>query len=91
MATSAQITAKVNEAIAANESGDYATALQALTSARMLLLATPNTSHDGSSVQWDRAAIDSLIVEVRRAQTQASLTSGGMKMTKITYRRTSCE
>jgi pyruvate kinase len=80
----ADINSKVAEAIAANESGDYATALTKLRSAQMLLAATPNaTGHDGVGLQWDRQAIASMIAEVSR---QASA-SGGIQRTRVTYRR----
>lgn len=81
----AEINSKVAEAIAANEAGDPATALTKLRSAHMMIAALPNaTGPDGVSLQWDRAAVLSLIAQVQAQQGAA----GGIRRTKISYRRT---
>lgn len=93
MATLAQIDAKINAAVAANEAGDYAEAEKQLASAQMLIAGTPNSSHDGSSLQFSGQRIADLLTTIRAAKTRAQLasTSGGIRQTKVIYRRTSWE
>lgn len=63
----ADLNAKMALAISAQESGDYATALTYLRSAKMLLIQLPDSAGPiGISTQWDRTAIDSLISEATR-------------------------
>lgn len=85
--TAAQIAAKVTEAVTAAESGDYATAISRLQSAKAFLIALPDTEHDGTKNTWDRGAIDKLIADYRLEQTRAAAASGGIRQTKVVYRR----
>jgi len=80
--SAALINTKVTEAVAAWESGDTATALSKLRSAKMLLAGIPDTdAADGLGLTWDRAAIDSLIADIKQSRAAAV----GVQRTKITY------
>lgn len=85
--SAAAVQQKVTAAVAASESGDHATAITYLLSAKMLLAAMPNAAKEGASLQWDRASIDSLIADLRRQQTAAL----GVRRTNIVYRNRSCD
>jgi DNA-binding transcriptional regulator LsrR (DeoR family) len=88
-----QINSKVAAAIAAQESGDYATALTYLRSAKMLLAGIPNVAQESSSLQWDRTAIDSMITDLKQlaaAGSSSTVTASqrrGIRRTNITYKR----
>jgi len=78
------INTRVSAAVAAIDSGDYATALVKLLGAKALLAAMPDTKHGEVELEWDREAIDSLITSVRTAQIGAS-NSSGLRRTNVTY------
>ena len=86
----ADINAKVAAAVAANDAGDIATALQHLRSARMLLVATPDSQgKDGLALRWDRSAIDSMIKDLESTRAAAAASrAGGIRRTKVKYVRT---
>ena len=85
-------------AIAAMESGDFATAILKLMAIKTRLVITPNLAESigsggTSSVTWNATSaeqIDSLILECkqRRAQSQASMgRSGPLRQSRVTYAR----
>jgi len=80
-------------AIAALESGDYAGAITAANSARILLAVSPNLSRSAAgnaqTLGWTNAqAIDGFITECRRAQSQTiAAASGPWQQTKVVYAR----
>lgn len=80
-------------AIAALESGDYAGAIRAATSARILLAVAPNLSRSsaGNAQQmgWSNTqAIDGFIAECRKQQAQTlAAASGPFQQTKVVYAR----
>jgi hypothetical protein len=80
--SAADINAKVQAAITAQEAGDYNTALTYLRSAQALLAVEPDaTTSRGSSLSYDRAAIASLIQQMTRLRNA----SRGIQRTKINY------
>jgi len=79
------INSKISEAISAQESGDYATAIIKLRSAQMLMAGMPDAGSDGEQLRWDRAAIDRMLSELQRQQSA----SGGLRFTKIKFKRAS--
>jgi len=82
--SAALIATKCTEAVAAWESGDAATALVKLRSAKMLLAGMPDTdAGDGLGLTWDRAAIDALIADINKSRAAAV----GVQRTKTTYIR----
>jgi hypothetical protein len=81
MATIAQINAKVDAAVAAQEEGDYATALAYLRSARMMLAAKPDSGSAGESLRWDRPAIEAMIRDLAKARNA----SAGIQRGKVEY------
>jgi hypothetical protein len=93
MSTITDINTKVLEAVAANEIGDYATALTKLRSARMLLAGVPDTRSGNDGLTWDRASIDAMMTEIQQQQTRARRETGGnrVRRTNITYRRPDAE
>lgn len=76
MATAAQIDTYADEAIAAYAEGDFDTALQKLTAARMALSVKPDSRHESSELRWDRTAINNAIEDVKRAQRAAASNAG---------------
>ena len=84
---------KRDAAIAAMESGDYASAIQYALSAKMLLATMPNAnrSADGGSqgLSWNAQAIDSFIGECKQLQTASAVSSSGIRCTKVRYVRPS--
>jgi hypothetical protein len=83
MSVVTQINAKVAEAVAAQEAGDYQTALTKLRSAKMLISSTPDARHGEGMLQWERTSIDSMIRDLTR-QLSAS---AGIRRTKVVYKR----
>jgi hypothetical protein len=85
----ADINSKISEAVAAQEAGDYATALTKLRSAKMLLAGISDQRDAmGNEMKWDRAAIDKMIADLQ-AQQSATLApgKGAIRRTKIVYKR----
>ena len=87
------VNTKVDEAIAAHEAGDVETALRKLRSARMLLVAIPDSSTpDGGSLRFDRASIESMITDLQGEKNAASIASaGGIRRSKVRYKRTDAD
>lgn len=80
-----QIDTKVAAAVTAMEAGDYSTALVKLLGAKALLSSLPSRSaKNGTELEYDAAAIDSLILEVKRMRGA----SHGVVMTPVEYART---
>lgn len=82
MATATMINTKADEAVAAIESGDLATALTKLLAVKALL-SVKFDQQDGAGTQllYDRAAIDDLIKQVRKQQHAGA----GLQHQKIKY------
>lgn len=85
--TSADIQTKIEEAVTAQESGDFATAITKLRSAKMMLAGLPNISTGDVNTGWDRASIDNMISALEREQSaaDAASTNGPFKNSKIIY------
>ena len=84
-------------AIAALESGDYAAAIRAASSAKILLAVQPamarTAAGNAQSLGWTNAqAVDGFITECRRQQAQTlAASSGPFQQTKIRYARPDSE
>lgn len=78
----AAIDAKVESAIAAMESGEWATAQARLMSAKAMMAAMPDSSQGSMSVRYNAAAIDSLIDRCSSRGNAAS----GVQRSRIIYR-----
>jgi hypothetical protein len=85
MPSAAEIDAKVDLAVAALESADYATALTYLFSAKALLSVKADSRNRNSELRYDRRAIDSLIADVRRQQNATNAASFGIQKTNVKY------
>lgn len=85
--SASDINTKVQQAITAQEAGDYAAALTYLRSAKILLAATPDaTTSRGSSLTWDRTSIDQMITQLTALNNAAKARrAGGPQRTKINY------
>lgn len=57
----ADINASMENAVAAQEAGDYASALRHMETAFMRISVLPNSQFDDERLEWDRPAIQSLI------------------------------
>lgn len=81
------INSKVALAVTAQESGDYATALKYLRSAKILLAGMADaTGPAGAGLAWDRSAIDSMITQLNQLQAaNSTATTGGIGRTRINY------
>ena len=86
--TASMINAKMNEAVEAQESGDYATALSKVRSVKMWLSAKPDSKFDDEELIWNREAIDTVYAELKRlADVQTGSTKGSI--VQIPVRRAS--
>jgi hypothetical protein len=84
--TTAEINTAMNAAIAAQEVGDYATALTKVRTVKMMLVAKPDSEFEREKLIWDREAIDELYAELKRlAGAQVDSTRG--KIQQIPVRR----
>jgi hypothetical protein len=81
--TAQQINDKVDLAVSAQESGDFAAALAYLRSAWLGLAGLPDSTSPESGLRWDRQAISAMMAELRKAQ--AAARSGSVQRTKINY------
>lgn len=85
MATVATINTKVTDAVTAIEAEDWSTALVKLMAAKALLATLPSrTAKEGIELEYDAAAIDSLIAQVNRQRGSGA----GLQSTAIEYART---
>jgi hypothetical protein len=84
--TTAEINTAMNAAIAAQESGDYSTALTKVRSVKMMLVAKPDSEFEREKLIWDREAIDVLYAELKQlAAAQSGSTRS--KIQQIPVRR----
>lgn len=80
----ADVRAKITEAVAANETGDFATAITKLRSAQMLLAAIPTRSRQGESeIAFEQERISGLLAELTRQNAGAQ----SIQRTKFTFSR----
>jgi hypothetical protein len=92
-----QLNTLATAAITAMESGDYAGAIRAANSARILLSVAPNLSRSAAgnaqTMGWGNVtAIDSFIAECRKLQSQEAVQAGGpLLQTKVRYSRAGME
>lgn len=91
--TAAEIEALADAAVTAIGAGDNATALVKLRQAKALLSVLPDSEKDGNALTWDRAALDTLITEIKgevsaaATSTAAAGDGAGMQRTKIIHKR----
>lgn len=91
--TAAEIEALADAAVTAIGAGDNATALVKLRQAKALLSVLPDSEKDGNVLNWDRAALDTLITEIKgevsaaATSTAAAGDGAGMQRTKIIHKR----
>lgn len=83
----ATINTKVAEAVTAIEAGDYTTAQTKLESATILLAALPDQEQDGTSLRWDRSAIQRMLEVVAK---KVSAANGVVRQT-MTWKRPDLE
>lgn len=76
-----------DSAIAALLAGDYATALQQATAAKLMLATMPSTKDETREVAWNAQAIDEFIAQCQRLATTAAVSAGGIRQTRVTYAR----
>lgn len=83
------LTSAMTAAVAALESGDYATALTKARVARGYLATIPSVKNSGSEMTWSYSAIDGFIRDCKEAQREALMTStnGVMQIQKVQYQR----
>lgn len=84
--TVAEINTAMNEAITAQEAGDYETALSKLRSVKMRLAAKPDIEFEREKMLWDREAIDAIYNELKRLQATQSGSARG-NLVQIPVRR----
>jgi hypothetical protein len=84
----AAVQAKIDEAVTAQEAGDFATAITKIRSAKLLLAGMPTRSRQGESeIAFEREQLDSLLAELTRQQ----VASQSIQRTKFVRKPTSCE
>jgi len=82
------INTKVDLAVAAQETGDYATALTYLRSAAMLLAGISDSQKGDKSLRWDRSAVQNMIAELTRiaaVSTDSATSSRSVVRAKVNY------
>ncbi len=72
-----RINAAMDAAIAAQEAGDYATALAKARTAWMLISGLPNSMFDNEQLQWQPTAVESVMKELQRLANQAASSATG--------------
>lgn len=78
----AAVNSLVDAAVAAQDAGDYATALKKLRAAEMRLAVMPDTiGVTGTQLRWDRASISRAIKQLEGTRSAA----GGIRRTRINY------
>ena len=84
MATLAQIDAKIDEAVAASETGDFAVAALRAREAALYIASYPDKEFDGQKVVWREKAdlLKNLIAEYEAKATQ-SVGDGGIKNIRV--------
>lgn len=86
MATVSEINTLADDAAAAIAAGDYATAVNKLRGAQVLLAAIPDQIQEQTELRWDRRAIEAAIATCQGAAAQA----GGVVRRKYRYVRPTC-
>lgn len=87
----AEINAKMEDAVAAQEAGDYASALKHMETAYMRICVLPDSEFDNERLQWDRERIQALI-KYLQSKVASATTSGAPRGTlirpnEVTYKR----
>lgn len=77
------INGKIDLAVAAQEAGDYSSAISYLLSAKMLIAGLPDSGYGDSSIKWRGADIDAAIDDLRKLQSSST----GIQTQTITYTR----
>ncbi len=72
----------MENAVAAQEAGDYASALRHMETAFMRISTLPNSQFDDERLEWDRPAIKSLI-DYLQAKVSAQTSSGAPRTSLI--------
>jgi len=86
--SAADVSTYMAAATTAISAEEWSTAYTKLLSAKAALVALPDSERDGSKIQWDREAIDKLIVEVKEqkaAAASASNTPNGFRRLEVQY------
>ncbi len=84
------INAAMEAAVAAQEAGDYATALRSMETAYMRICTLPNSQFDDERLEWDRDGINSLIKYLQSkvaSQTVSGVRDTLIRPNEITYKR----
>jgi hypothetical protein len=77
MATIEEVKSKIDLAVTANESGDYATALKYLRSAEMILIAIPSSVERGNEKLEFSRVIDKLRAELITEDNKSKSSASG--------------
>lgn len=73
----------MEEAVTAQEDGDYATAVAKVNSCLMLMASLPDVRHsNGDELRWDRNSLSKFLEQLLAQQAGAA----GIQRTKIEYR-----
>ena len=86
----AEINAKMEDAVAAQEAGDYASALRHMETAYMRISVLPNSEFDKERLEWDRQGIESLIKYLQSkvsSQTSSGPRTSLIRPNEIQYKR----
>lgn len=78
----AEINAAMENAVAAQEAGDYASALRHMETAMMRIAVLPNSQFDDERLEWDRSAIQSMI-QYLQAKVASQTTTGAPRTSLI--------
>ena len=87
-----RINTAMDAAIAAQEIGDFRTALSKTRSAWMLICGLPNSMFDNEQLHWDREGLAKLMEELQRlANTQPTVSGGSssgiIRPVEVVYQR----
>lgn len=78
----AEINTAMDNAVAAQEAGDYASALHHMETAYMRISTLPNTQFDDERLEWDRPAIESML-KYLQAKVASQTNTGAPRTTLI--------
>lgn len=94
MATVSDINTKIDAAIAAAESGDYANALKYAESAWMVMLALPDAEKEKERLEWSREGLERLVKHLRQKLKESLANQSGddgtgvvIRPATVTYKR----
>lgn len=79
--SASELSTLIDAAVAANEAGNFATALSKLRSAPMTLMKMPDRRAGEHEMRWRMSDIESMIANLK----QADAAKIGVRTTKITY------